>query len=153
LSSRLLWPLAFNVFAFVHSMPDKLMHTENLQNELKRHQDRLTFSASSIQLPIVCCCKTSQPLWTQRVQVQILKCWRLRCRWCVHGPADATAIPSSHSSLKLILGHYHMPDCSCFFVEKGHYVSVFNVNKIECVKVVIIACWIEHSAVMNIFVA
>ena len=111
-------------------MLDKHVHTVNLQNEVKRHQDRLTFSASLIRLPIVCCCKTSQPLWAQTNQVQIWKCWLVRCKWCVHSPADAIAILSSLVSLTLILGHSLMPDCPCFFVEKGHCISVFNVNKI-----------------------
>ena len=92
------------------------MHTVNLQNELKRHQDQLTFSASLIRLPIVCCCKTSQPLWAQTTQVQILKCSLVRCKWCVHSPADAIAILSSLISLTLILGHYLMPDCPCLIV-------------------------------------
>jgi len=104
---------------------DKHMHTENLQNKLKRHQNRLTFSAPLIRLSIVCCCKTSQPLWAQTIQLQIWKCWLVRCTWCVHGPADATAILSSLISLTLILGHCLIPDCPCFFCGKGPIYECF----------------------------
>ena len=73
--------------------------------QIFRHDENFVQGAVSYMSSVLWCCWLGGRMGMWPVKNWVVRYWRgylsgARCRWFAYGPADATATPSSHASVK-----------------------------------------------------